>query len=171
MMAIEMHVYSSNYAPFAVGFEETKTPEQKASFDTAHKTITKDLELCKSDVNVAEDHKYSTIKYFFTYEKEHQIYRMKTGPNKRSLLTLAQFLEVDSIARLLDPENGVIDSLVYYDKPGAARKEITEEEAMIASSTEDPSNKPTPTRPGKRAAPATPATPASSSAEGKKRAV
>ena len=163
MMAIEMHVYSSNYAPFAVGFEETKTPEQKASFDTAHKTITKDLELCKSDVNVAEDHEYSTIKYFFTYEKENKIYRMKKGPNGRSLIKLSQFLEEDSIARLLDPENGVIDSLVYYDKPGVARKEITEEEALVNSSTEDPANKPTPTRPGKRAAPATPASAGSSS--------
>ena len=171
MMAIEMHLYANDYMPFAVGFEETKTAEQKAAFDTAHKTITKELELLKSDVNVSEDHQYSTIKYFFTYEKENKIYRMKKGPNGRSLIKLSQFLEVDSITRLLDPESGVIDSLVYYDKPGAARKEITEEEAMIASSTEDPSNKPTPTRPGKRAAPATPATPASSSAEGKKRAV
>ena len=171
MMAIEMHVYSSNYAPFAVGFEETKTPEQKAAFDTAHKTITKDLELAKSDVNVAKDHQYSTIKYFFTYEKENKIYRMKKGPNGRSLIKLSQFLEVDSITRLLDPESGVIDSLIYYDKPGAARKEITEEAALVNSSMEDPEYKPTPTRPGKRAAPATPATPASSSAEGKKRAV
>ena len=170
-MAIEMHVYACNYAPFAVGFEESKTPEQKAAFDTAHKTITKELELDKSDVNVAKDYQYSTIKYFFTYEKENKIYRMKQGPNKRSLITLSQFLEVDAIARLLDPENGVIDSLIYYDKPGAARKEITEEEAMIASSTEDPSNKPSPTRPGKRAAPATPASPASSSKEAKTKAV
>ena len=171
MMAIEMHVYASNYMPFAVGFEETKTAEQKAAFDTAHKTITKELELLKSDVNVSEDHQYSTIKYFFTYEKEHKIYRMKQGPNKRSQITLAQFLEVDSIARLLDPENGVIDSLVYYDKPGAARKEISEEEAIVASNNEDPSKRPSPTRPGKRAAPATPATPASSSAAGKQKAV
>ena len=167
-MSIEMHVYASNYAPFAVGFEEIKTPEQKASFDIAHKTITKDLELAKSDVNVSEDHQYSTIKYFFTYEKENKIYRMKKGLNGRSLIKLSQFLEVDSIARLLDPENGVIDSLVYYDKPGVARKEITEEEAIVASNNEDPSNKPTPTRPGKRAAPATPATPASSSKDAKK---
>ena len=141
------------------------------SFANAHKTITKDLELVKSDVNVAEDHKYSTIKYFFTYEQEHKIYRMKKGPNGRSLITLAQFLEVDSIARLLDPENGVIDSLVYYDKPGAARKEISEEEAIVASNNEDPSKRPSPTRPGKRAAPATPATPATSSKEGKTQAV
>ena len=168
MMAIEMHVYASNYMPFAVGFEETKTAEQKAAFDTAHKTITKELELLKSDVNVSEDHQYSTIKYFFTYEKENKIYRMKKGPNGRSLIKLSQFLEVDSIARLLDPESGIIDSLVYYDKPGAARKEITEEAALVASSTEDPDNKPTPTRPGKRAAPATPATPASSSKDAKK---
>ena len=117
---------------------------------------------------MAEDHQYSTIKYFFIYEKEHKIYRMKTGPNKRSLLTLAQFLEVDSITRLLDPESGIVDSLVYmyYDKPGA-RKEITEEEAIVASNQEDPSNKPTPTRPGKRAAPAA----ASSSDGSKKQAV
>ena len=165
MMAIEMHVYASNYSPFAIGFEETKTAEQKAAFDTAHKTITKELELCKSDVNVAEDHQYSTIKYFFTYEKEHKLYRMKKGRNGRSLITLSQFLEVDSIARLLDPENGVIDSLVYYDKPGAARKEITEEEAIVASNNEDPTKRPSPTRPGKRAAPA------SSSAAGKQKAV
>ena len=170
-MTIEMLVYSCNYAPFAVRFEETKTPEQQAAFANAHKIITKDFELCKSDVNVSQDHQYSTIKYFFSYEKEHKIYRMKTGPNKRSQITLAQFLEVDSITRLLDPENGVIDSLVYYDKPGAARKEISEEAALVNSSMEDPEYKPTPTRPGKRPAPATPATPASSSAEGKKRAV
>jgi len=169
-MTIELHVYSCNYAPFAVGFEETTTPEKKAAFSNAHKIITKDLELVKSDVNVADDHQYSTIKYFFTYEKEHKIYRMKTGPNKRSLITLSQFLEVDSITRLLDPESGIIDSLVYYDKPGAARKEITEEEAITASNDEDPSNKPTPTRPGKRAAPAAPAAPASSSKEAKKAA-
>jgi len=168
---IEMHVYACNYAPFAVGFEETKTPEQQAAFATAHKTITKDLELVKSDVNVAENHQYSTIKYFFNYEKEHKIYRMKKGPNGRSLITLAQFLEVDSIARLLDPESGIIDSLVYYDKPGAARKEISEEEAIVASNDEDPANKPSPTRPGKRAAPAAPDTPASSSKDGKKKAV
>ena len=93
---------------------------------------------------------------------------MKTGPNKRSLITLSQFLEVDSITRLLDPESGVIDSLIYYDKPGAARKEITEEEAIVASNNEDPSKRPSPTRPGKRAAPATPA---SSSAAGKQKAV
>ena len=148
MMAIEMHVYSNNYMPFAVGFEESKTPQQKAAFETAHKIITKELELAKCDVNVAEDHQYSTIKYFFTYEKEHKIYRMKQGPNKRSLITLSQFLEVDSIARLLDPENGIIASLIYYDKPGAARKEISEEAALVNSSTEDPANKPTPTRPG-----------------------
>ena len=160
---IEMHVYACNYAPFAVGFEETKTPEQQAAFATAHKTITKDLELVKSDVNVAENHQYSTIKYFFNYEKEHKIYRMKKGRNGRSLITLSQFLDVDSITRLLDPTSGIIDSLVYYDRPGPARKEITEEEALVNSSTEDPANKPTPTRPGKRAAPATPATAGSSS--------
>ena len=162
-MTIEMHVYSCNYASFAVGFEETTTPEKKAAFTNAHKIITKDLELVKADVNVSEDHQYSTIKYFFNYEKEHKIYRMKTGPNKRSLLTLSQFLEADSITRLLDPESGIIDSLVSYDKPGPARKEITEEEALVNSSIEDPANKPTPTRPGKRAAPATPPTAGSSS--------
>ena len=167
-MTIEMHVYSCDYAPFAVGFEETTTPEKEAAFANAHKTITKDLQLLKSDVNVSKDHQYSTIKYFFIYEKEHKIYRMKQGPNKRSQITLAQFLEVDSITRLLDPESGIVDSLVYmyYDKPGA-RKEITEEEAIVASNQEDPSNKPTPTRPGKRAAPAA----ASSSDGSKKQAV
>ena len=96
---------------------------------------------------MSEDHQYSTIKYFFIYDKAHKIYRMKKGPNGRSLITLAQFLEVDSITRLLDPTSGIIDSLVYYDTPGAARKEITEEKALVNSNTEDPDNKPTPTRP------------------------
>ena len=112
--------------------------------------VTKDLEICKEDCNVAENHEYATIKYFFIYDKEHKIYRMKKGPNGRSLLTLSQFLETDAITRLLDPESGIIDSLVYYDKPGPARKEITEEEALVNSSTEDPANKPTPSRPSSR---------------------
>lgn len=156
---IAMTLYQNNYETLGIKLETAF----KDDIAEAHVRAIELLLEKEMAIKAPDGFKWGTVKFLFRKEKYSNIWRLKKNVGAglvSQMLSLQEFFDHQDIQPWI--ESGIISSVDYYDKP-LGGKEILKEEAMEASLSVNPDNRPTASTPGKRARVPDTTTPPSSS--------